>query len=465
MSYRPFYYKLMQPGFLPSLVMLSVCVQAATYTWDGGGNNNNWNQNNNWNPDGAPGGGDGHDLIFAGTSRLTPNASGGNWTVNSLTFNSTAGAFTIGGGVLTLGGGGVTSNSTSTQTINNQFTLAADQTWTAASGAIVTGTAYFNANGKDLTLAGSSAITLNNQIGNVDILTTTGSGNRTFGTQPIAANTVSVQSTGTNSFGAQMNVTTLNVSAGTTTFANVQAGSGGINVSGAANANFTGPVAGGGGSGITLSGSGNIDFSGSITSGTLTLTSAFTGTATLSGTGAKNISSTVVSGGTLVMDQAGGGDAINGSLTINDGGTVLFTGDNQVPAWQTVYLNEGSTLLLGDTTQTFTNLIITGDSVIDFGGSGSQLNVSSNITIAADTTITILNWNAANGDAFTGSNPGNVNVTVQYADNNGNIYATGSYGGGGITPGTPVPEPAAYGLLLLGYGAGVVLLRRPRRLL
>ncbi len=446
------------------LLVLTPCLHAATYTWDGGGSNGNWNQAGNWNPDGAPGSSSGHDLIFGGTTRTSNNANGGGWTINSIAFNSTAGAFTLDGSGLTLGGGGITNNSTSTQTINNQFTLSADQTWTAASGAIVTGTAYFNANSKDLTLAGSSAITINNQIGGADVITTTGSGNRTFGTQQIAANTVNVQSTGTNSFGGQINATTLNVSAGTSTFANVQAGTGGINVSGAANANFTGPVAGGSGSGITLSGSGNIDFSGSITGGTLTLTSAFTGTATLSGSGSKNISSTVVSGGTLIMDQAGGGDAINGSLTINNGGTVIFTGDNQVPSWQTVYLNEGSTLLLGDTTQTITNLVITGDSVIDFGGNGSQLNISSNITITEDITITILNWNDEAGDVFMGSNPGpDVVVTIQYADNDGNIYATGTYGGGGITPGSPVPEPATYGLLMLGYGAGLVLLRRRKR--
>lgn len=440
------------------LVVLPCSLEAATYTWDGGGGNSNWSTANNWNPDSAPSSGGGHDLVFATGNRLSNSASGGGWTINSVTFDSSAGAFTLSGGGLTLGAGGITNASTATQTINNQFTLSADQTWTASSGAIVTGTSYFNANSKDLTLAGSSSVTINNQIGSADVLTTTGSGNRSFASQ-ISANTVNVQNTGSTTFSDQINVTTLNASAGTSTFANVQAGSGGINISGTANANFTGPVAGGSGSGITLSGSGNIDFSGSITGGTLTLTSGFTGTATLSGSGSKNISSTVVSGGTLVMDQAGGGDAINGSLTVNNGGSVIFTGDNQVPAWQTVTLNEGGTLFLGDTDQTFTNLIITGDSIIDFGSGGSELNISGSITLSSDITLTIINWNGS-VDVFAGVDPGAPVVNVEYADTSGNVYATGTWGGGYVTPGTPVPESGSAGLLLVGSGVGLFLLRR-----
>lgn len=449
--------KLPRLGILVMLGCATVCVRAATYTWDGD-NNGNWGVNNNWSTNTAPSSGGNHDLVFAGTVNTNTTANGGGWTVNSLAFNSTAGAFTLGGGTLSLGAGGITNNSASTQTINNQFTLTANQTWTAASGAITTGTAYFNAANYDLTLAGSHAITINNQIGNLGTLTLSGSGNRTFGTQQVSATTVNVQNTGTNSFGAQLNVGTLNVSAGTTTFANVQAGSA-INVSGAANANFTGPVAGGT---MTMSGSGNINFSGNITSGTLNLTSAFTGTVTLSGTGSKNISSTVVSGGTLLMNQSGGDDAINGSLTVNSGGTVVFGQDNQIPSWQTVTLNAGSTLLLGDTSQTFQNLVINGNSVIDFAGSDSQLNVS-NLNIASGTTITILNWDSTIGDVFGSNNNPGGSVTIQYADSNGNIYSTGTWSGGTIKPGNPVPEPAAYGFFMLASGVGLFLCRRRPR--
>ncbi|CAM2831177.1 PEP-CTERM sorting domain-containing protein [Rariglobus hedericola] len=443
------------------LTLAAACAQAATFTWDGGGGDSNWETANNWNPNVAPGhSSSGDNFVFAGTTRLSNDANSGGWDIGSLTFNSTAGAFTLGGGTLTIGSGGVTNNSTSTQTINNQITLAANQTWTAASGAI-TSTGYFNANSKDLTLAGSKTITVTGQVNNVATLNLTGSGNRTFSsTNQVAATSVNVANTGTNTFNGQMNVGTLNASAGTSTFANVQASSG-INVSGSANASFTGPVSGGT-SGISISSSGNINFSGSINSGSLTLNG--TGTTTLSGSGSKSTGAVVVNSGTLVLNQTGGGDAINNSLTVNSGGTVIFAGDNQVPEWQTVTLNTGSTLYLGDTTQTFASLVITGDSVIDFGSSGSQLNVTyGGISIASGITITIVNWDASAGDVFAGSNPGAPVVNVQYADSSGHVYASGTWSGGYVTPGAPVPEPATYGLIMLGAGIGFVVLRRRQR--
>lgn len=427
-------------------------LDAATFTWDGNGGNSpqtTWSTSNNWDPNSTPSRTGGHDLIFASDNKLANEADGGDWTINSLSFASTAGAFALSGGGLKIGASGVTNNSTSAQTINNQIELTANQTWTAASGAI-TSTGYFNANSKNLTLAGSSAITISGQLNNTATLTLSGSGNRTFGSQTSAA-TVNVQNTGTNAFNGQLNVTTLNIASGTSSFTNVQAGSGGINISGTASANFSGPVTGGSG-GINVTSSGNINFSGSINSGTLTLNG--TGTTTLSGSDSKNTGAVIVNSGTLVLAQTGGGDAINNSLTVNAGGTVVFTGDNQVPEWQTVTLNAGGSLYLGDSTQTFAGLVITGDSVIDFGSGGSALNVThGGITIANDVTLTIVNWNSST-DVFAGTNPGTAVVNVQYADSSGNVYATGTWGGGQVTPGSPVPEPSTYGLLMLGTGVG-----------
>lgn len=451
-----------------ALITLALCITTniygATFTWDGNNGNSasqtNWSTANNWDPNSAPSISGGHDLVFATGNKVTNNADGGTWTVNSVTFNSTAGAFTLGGGGLNLGAGGIVNNSTSTQTINNQLFLTANQTWNAASGAI-TSTAYVDANSKNLTLSGSSSVTMSGQVNNIATLTLSGSGNRTFGTNQVTASTVNVQNTGTNTFNGQLNATTLNLYSGTSTFANVQAGSGGIHISDTASANFTGPVSGGGG--ISIDGNGNVVFSGSINNGGITLASTYTGVTTITGTGSMSTGAVVVNGGTLILDHSGSGDAINNSLTVNEGGTVIFQGDNQIPSWQTVTLNEGSTLYLGDTTQTFAQLIITGDSVIDFGSGGSELNITyGGITIAEDITLTIINWNSS-VDVFAGANPGDdVVVNVQYADSSGNVYATGTWGGGYVTPGAPVPEPATYGLFMLGAGAGLVLFRRRR---
>lgn len=437
-------------GISTLLTLAALCAHAATATWTGAGGDNNFSTGANWGGT-APSAGD--DLVFSGTTRLSPNA-GSNLSINSLSFSIGAGAFTIGGNDLTIGSGGITNNSTSSETINNQLTLSANQTWNAASGAITTG-AYVNANNKNLTLSGSSSVTVSGQLNNVATLTFSGSGNRSFGNQ-VSANTLNAGSTGTNTFSSQINVGTLNVSAGTTTFATVAASTG-INVSGNANVNFAGAV-NGGSNGIAISSSGAVNFTGSINSGSITLNG--TGTTTLGGSGTMSTGAVVVNSGTLILDHTGGA-GINNSLTVNNGGTVIFAENNQVPSWQTVTLNTGSTLYLGDTSQTFAGLVINGDSVIDFGTGGSQLNVTyNNISIANGVTLTIQNWNASNGDVFSGANPGANVVNVQYADSNGNIYATGTWGGGYVTPGTPVPEPSTYGLILLGSGTAFVLWRR-----
>lgn len=398
---------------LPALAATSL--MAATYTWDGGGSDSNWLTGGNWAGNVAPPKGSStHIFEFGGNTRLTNNANSGDWAVGTLRFASNAGAFNLTGGELTIGAGGVTNNSGNAQVIANQVKLGANQDWNAANGAL-TFNGYVGGAGKALTLKGANAITFNDQLNGTGTLTISGSGNRTFNGYT-SATTLNAGGTGTSNYNAQVNTTTVNVTSGTHLFNST------VNVS-------------------------NLYISG--------------GTTTLGGSAAKNIEHTVVNGGTLIMARTGGGDAINGSLVVNDGGTVVFENDHQVPAWTSVTLNEGSTLYLGDTTQTFANLVITGDSVIDFGTGGSQLNITyGGIDISDDITLTIVNWNAANGDVFAGANPGAPVVNVQYADNEGNVYATGTWGGGLVQPGSPVPEPATYGFMMLGAGVGFFMWRR-----
>jgi hypothetical protein len=394
---------------------MTVSLNAATYTWDGGsGSNSNWQTGSNWVGDAAPAHGSGaHVFEFGGNNRLTNNANSGGWTLGALSFSSTAGAFNLTGGELTIGAGGVTNTSSNTQVIANQVKLDTTQIWNAANGAL-TFNGYVGGNGKTLTLNGANAITFNNQLNGTGTLNIGGSGNRTFNGYT-SATTLNAGGTGTSNYNAQVNTTTVNVTSGTHLF------NSSVNVT---NLYLTG------------------------------------GTTTLGGSASKNIENTVVNGGTLIMARTGG-DAINGSLVVNDGGIVVFQGDDQIPAWTSVTLNEGSTLYLGDTSQTFANLTITGDSVIDFGSGGSELNITyGGIDIADNITLTIINWNEANGDVFAGANPGAPVVNIQYADSEGNVYATGTWGGNHITPGTPVPEPSTYGLAMLGAGIGIVLWRR-----
>src|SRR5262245_15473121 len=77
---------------------------AAAQTWSGLGGNGNWNNSGNWTG-GIPASNATTAIIFGGTSQLTTNQDILNpFLLNSLNFNGTAGAFTIGGGELRFSG-------------------------------------------------------------------------------------------------------------------------------------------------------------------------------------------------------------------------------------------------------------------------------------------------------------------------------------------------------------------------
>lgn len=462
-----------------ALVINSQGLCASTFTWDGnsGTGGTKWSTGSNWDSDAAPGRSAGADLVFDSAFKLANTADGGSWTLNSLNFASGAGAFTIDGSSLYVGAGGITNSSSQLQTIDNSIRLTANQTWNASTGGLVFGSNYNNAQNNALTLAGAGSITVSGQLGNVSTLTTTDSGNRTFGGYInagtvnvqgsgattfngqlnvsstinvggsgstsfggyVSASTVNVQSTGATAFGDQLNVTSLNVTAGSNTFSTVYATN--LTVSSTADATFTGDL---GANTIAINGSGNVTIGGQVDYGTLVLNG--TGTTTLSGTTDNNISSTIVNSGTLVMAQADG-TAINGSLVVN-GGVVSFEGDNQIPNWSSVTLTEGSMLLLNDTIQSFESLTITGDTIIDFGGSGSTLNIGS-INVTDDAVLMIINWNNSLDSFIAQTNPSSSIVQVSFE---GGATAGWTAGSGNITP---VPEPATYGTIFIGGMLGL----------
>src|SRR4051812_16676795 len=94
--------------FISLLLVALICTgqtSAAVFTWDGGGTTNNWNDAGNW-PVTAPPSDGTADIVFAGALRLTPNVEAP-YSILSLSFNNTAGAFNIGGTTLTVGAGGI----------------------------------------------------------------------------------------------------------------------------------------------------------------------------------------------------------------------------------------------------------------------------------------------------------------------------------------------------------------------
>ncbi len=355
------------------------------------------------------------------------------------------------GQTLNIGSSGIT-NGSSPLTISNQLNLTDNQSWTTVGPLMVTG--YIDANNKNLTLDGVGSISITNQLNNVKHLTLQGSGNRNVGLIT-GANTVNVNGTGTNVFSGQINANKLNVSGGSNTFNNtLNVQNQGISITGTTNTTFNGEI-NSGTNGISIDAGGNIVFNGRINSaGSLTIDGG--SNVTLSGNGQNNIGNTYVNDGTLIMDQTNG-IAISGGLTVGSNGVVQFEGNSQTPSWQNVTLEEGATLYLGDTNQSFSNLIIEGDSIIDFGSGGSSLSIGS-ITVLNDAVLTIANWNTAVDYFTSSSNPNNTVVQIYYSDTGQSATWTSS--GGFIKPGQPVPEPSTYGLIMIGSMVGFVFFRR-----
>ena len=124
-------------GSSPVNSIAVLTVTSSSTLWDGGGGDDAWATGANWAND-LPPGLAGDSLVFGGTIRTTPVIET-DYSVTGLTFNATAGNFTLGGpGHLTLAGaGGVVNNSTNPQTLNPGLTLAQAQTINAAAGDIV----------------------------------------------------------------------------------------------------------------------------------------------------------------------------------------------------------------------------------------------------------------------------------------------------------------------------------------
>jgi autotransporter-associated beta strand protein len=104
--------------------------------WNGGGADNNWSTSANWSGVALQAN---SPLVFAGTTRLTPNndtAAGTEYA--GVTFNSGSGAFVIGGNAINLNGD-VVNNSSNLQTINLNLAMQANTNFNAASSDLAIG--------------------------------------------------------------------------------------------------------------------------------------------------------------------------------------------------------------------------------------------------------------------------------------------------------------------------------------
>ena len=495
----------------------------ATFIWDGGApgggsGQSNWTAagNKNWVGDTAPANDGTAGIVFAGSTRTSPNLDA-NWSVASLSFASGAAAFSSNssdGYTLTIGSGGITQNASNTQTITHAITVGANQTWNTASGdLVVSGPVAFGWN--TLTKTGSGTLTLSGvNSGQGSLVVSAGTvlannsnslGGSNYGNTVASGATLAIQGgitltegditlagAGVSSGGALRSLSgantvssTLTLSAAATIASDADTltlngpintsgnhltlagagnivtnqninGSGNLTLSGSGDRTITGSQLNA--ANIVVSGSGNVTFDTQINASGGSFTQSGNATTTFSGSGNNYFNSVNITDGTVVLAQTGGASIhTNGAVTIS-GAEVVFQTDNQITEWTNVTLGDGAVFDLGDTDQAIHNLTITGDSIIDFGTGGSTLDVN-NLNFDGDYTLTIQNWNSSVDSFLATINPGSGNLPRIVFEG----FGEATWSGGTLTPGTPVPEPASFGLLALGSLTAFAAARRRRR--
>lgn len=433
---------------------------ADTFTWDGaaGVGSRNWSNAANWDSNIVPNNDGTDDLVFAGTVKLNPRANGG-WDINSMTFSLGAGAFVFSG--LTsdeilleaTGGVGILNSSANLQTINQQVSLGANQSCSAAGAGILFG-GNINLGSFQLTLSASGAnnITLGNIVSGPGSLIKSGSGSLTLS----GANTYSAGTT---------------LGAGTLTVASdTGAGSGSIALNGGTlqgsgtrsigNNVFLGGGAIGGSDNLTLSG---------VISGSSALTKNGSGTLRL--TSANSASGAVlINGGTLALGANSAlGSVSSISLATGASLTLDSVGGNLVNDVASLTF-AGGTLNANDRSETFGTLNLAGNGTINLlnDATDADLTFSDIGTLAGGSILTINGWDGGGKLSLV---PGGIVdriffSTVLSQQELGSIYFSGTAGAFGawqLPSGeiVPVPEPATWALLGTSLAA-LPLIRRKR---
>ena len=242
-------------------------IQVAAPTWTGGSSSNsNWSTAANWTI--APA--DGKNLVFTGSTRTTTTNDNFLHSVGSISFDSNAGAFTLGGSDLTVGSG-IANNSTNAQSINLNLTLGAAQTFNAASGNLSFG-GTVSLGSSVLTVGGLQNVTFGGSVSG------TGSGS---GVTKIGAGAVTFSAANNNLHGP------LQITGGTVVVANGASLS--ADFGNSATTSWDGGLSGGGtvnlAVGSVADGTGNLATQGTLQINSGSASPNFSGTVNISGNG------------------------------------------------------------------------------------------------------------------------------------------------------------------------------------
>ena len=449
-------------------------------------------------------------------SASTVSLNSGTFNLSNGTAQTYTGSFgTSSGSTLKLGtsgaGAALTLNQAGTDVINGVISGAGSLTTMNTGTTILAGTNTYT--GGTTT---SSIVNVTNGSGfGTGTVAVNAGGNIQIQNNITLANAFTTNSTGTSFAGAFENLSGANTINGAVTLTGttrVQADSGTLtlhgavglagntlNVGGNGNTTISGAMTGTAGSALTKDGSGTLAvgvsspaFLGSVTvsGGTLqtTVANAFKNTTVITvNTGAimdlnstSQVVGTVNDAGTLSFGTGGAltlstgtsllSGALNGTGTLTIGaGATLTLGANFSDAGLNIVL-AGGTLKLNGTTDTFGNLSVTSNSIIDFANPATSIITVNSVSLTGASQLSVNNWANMVDYFYSNTSPGTMGQApinqIIYAGYSGNQthwdnYTSGPGPGNEITP---APEPATYGAIFVGLSlAGIVAYRRRRQ--
>ena len=392
-----------------ALLYTTAFVPASEYIWNTGAGA--WGTAGSWSGGVAPS--NNSAVIFSGAGGASTNNLVN--TVQSLLFSNTAGSYTISGDSLTVGALGVDNESTAAQTINNNLTLGAAQSFLAANGNLTFG-GTVNNGGFLLTVAGASNTVVNGAISGNGGLTKSGTGSLTLSNNTFSG--ALAANGGTTLVNGTQATTTVNVGGGT-----LLLGAADRLANGATVALTTGTVNLGGNTDTiaTFNQSGGVFTNGTLTATTYGLSGGTVGgtlgagTANVTGgitlSGAINSTLNVNSGGSVTASGTAGG-----AVNINTGGTFTLAAADRIGNSSAVTVNAGtlatatfddtvgSVVLTNNGAITGSGTITAGTYTLNGGTVGANLGTGTATSSAGTTT---LNGTLAGGLAVSG---GTVNL-------------------------------------------------------